>query len=380
MTETQARGALIKNRLDIINSYVGKEMGTKKPFDIFLRENKITKKEFVRDLPPPFNAPPTDFDAVFDYGVDLNKLYFSLFQKNEMELAAAAAKDKLALGIVDGDYIPAYANGDGDDYENASGAVGAAAKCGIPPIKPLRARSKAPEKWAEYDRKKAAYDKCVAAWKAEKDAKKEDRKNTERKGLHELNKYNPLFVSGRGAFLSLVALNVFQLAYNIARIRQKDSAAWKRITTKWYNIGGDKAALENAINKGKDKRGIFGVRGADGQMEWDGRYSFTGAEIATFVATATPIIAAMKPIITEFKRKQGEPTNTPDITELPLDPGGPIADTLRLEDADNNTGGEVPGADVHSGFNFKNPVFIAITVAVAIGATVAIVAAVRKKS
>lgn len=337
MTETQKRGEILNNRLQILNEYLATEESSGKTFEQFLRDHKIDKKRFVSGLPKILQAPPAkSYDNVFAYAEKMNEMYFGLYMKHQKDMEMNAS------GVVDIDYLANESTqpfagqeftADGDESYAADG-------CGLPPIKPVRRRSKAPEKWAEYDRKKAAYDKCRAQKKEDRKEKKEDRKDKngekeEKKGLHVLNRNNPAFVIARSAFLTVCKLNVFRLAYNLDRIRNKDAKLWKRVKVKWYNIGGDIDKLESAISKGKSKKGIFGKRiNASGDFSYDGSYSVAGvddAAILGYISSATAIIAAFKPIISEFKKKQGESTETPDISMLPTDEGGPVGDVLRSQ-------------------------------------------------
>lgn len=329
MTETQKRGEILNNRLQILNQYLASEEGTGKTLEHFFRERKINKKAFVSGLPQSLQSPPAkNYDNVFAYAEAMNKMYFDLFMKHQKETEMSAD------GVVDADYLANEstqpfagqqytADGDGIWDRTSYAADG----CGLPPIKPLRSRSKVPNKWREYDQKKAAYDKCRA------DKKEAKGNKDEKKGLHILNKNNPAFVVARSSFLSVCSLNVFKLAYNLNRIHEKDAKLWHRITVKWYNLGGDVSKLESAISRGKNKRGIFGKKmSATGDFVPDGSYSVAGiddAAIVGYLTSATAIIAVMKPIIKEFKMKNGESTADPDVSLLPDDTSGPIGDVDR---------------------------------------------------
>lgn len=105
-------------------------------------------------------------------------------------------------------------------------------QCGLPPIKPLRSRSKAPEKWAEYDRKKAEWDAC-------------------REGKGKSTTFDPVKAAilspGRALFLLLLDMNVDGIA---SRLATSDVNTMKSM---WNKMGGDSRKLIQMINDGKGK-------------------------------------------------------------------------------------------------------------------------------
>ncbi len=105
-------------------------------------------------------------------------------------------------------------------------------QCGLPPIKPLRSRSKVPEKWAEYDRKKAEWDAC-------------------REGKGKSTTFNPIkaaiLAPGRALFLLILDMNIDGTA---SRLATSDVEGLKR---QWNKMGGDSRKLIQMINAGKNK-------------------------------------------------------------------------------------------------------------------------------
>lgn len=87
----------------------------------------------------------------------------------------------------------------------------------------------------------------------------------------------------RSAYLSLVALNIFGTATKLAEATKTQSDIDK-VRGKWYSLGGDWQALENAIRNGSKKKRIFGIGAA-------------AVALPAWVTAATAIIAAMTPII-----------------------------------------------------------------------------------
>lgn len=90
---------------------------------------------------------------------------------------------------------------------------------------------------------------------------------------------------GRGAFLSLILLNVRGLATKMSKLSPEKRAGF------WGKLGGDKKKLEAAINKGKDKKPVLGMNGHGAYPE--GEYIGVAAEAAA-VAAAPIVIAAVK--------------------------------------------------------------------------------------
>lgn len=203
--------------------------------------------------------------------------------------------------------------------------------CGLPPIRPLIAENRRnKDKWEKFRAKKAAYDKCRSAKKEKKEEKKEERKEgKQKKGLHTLNKFNPVFVVARNSFLALVVLNYRNLAGNFSKMEGKSPKQWKKLSAKWFNLGGDLGALRNAIGKGKGKKPLFGVK-----KSADGMLNMTGAEVGVALTSAAGILAAVAPIIRAFKGETGEPMGD----EIPTETGGVGADVPDEPDDDEPSG------------------------------------------
>lgn len=131
----------------------------------------------------------------------------------------------------------------------------------------------------------------------------------------------------RGAFLSLVALNVRGLASKLQQSIQKGQDKTKAF---WSKLGGDFGKLTAAVNKGAKKKALFGKgKGMNGatQVEYleEGIGAVDWALVGGFIATAAPALIA----VSQLFKKQQIPEGEGDIlTEgekektTPLDPTG----------------------------------------------------------
>jgi len=94
----------------------------------------------------------------------------------------------------------------------------------------------------------------------------------------------------RNAFLSLVGLNVFHFADNLAEAIANGHAG--EIRTKWENLGGDYDKLLNTIEKGAGKPAIEDTT-VQGYVEPSQSIGQGWEEVGAILAAAAPIIAAM---------------------------------------------------------------------------------------
>lgn len=100
----------------------------------------------------------------------------------------------------------------------------------------------------------------------------------------------------RNAYLLLVRLNIKKLAVKLAKATSTPQGRQK-VHAKWCKLGGNGRKLQSAIDKAyakyKRKRGIIGYMDADdiGQI---------GMTTAAALALASPIIAALAPLIKQF--------------------------------------------------------------------------------
>lgn len=372
MTQAQKRGQLLGNRLQILNTYLmAEDAGS---IADFFKKNNITGRDFFAGLPKGFVfEPAADREDIVSYTEALNDLYVRQYMIHTGE-GVEEEEDQVdhnACGACEQEFNQRLMEKGIADPDNQYYAAG----CGLPPIRPLRSRKRAPEKWAAYDKKKAAYEACRAAKKANKPGKG-------KRGLHAVNKYNPVMVAGRKAYFGLLRVNFANMAGNLGRILDysqgggktaaaKQSTAhyqglWKKVAAKWYNLGGDVDALKKNIKKGQGKKPLFKKKGADGM------YSLTGVEeTAAFLVAAAPVLAAITPVIKMLKKGEGEGDNG-EIVDAP--PGTPeITDDTGGEDP------ESPDADESFFVKYKTAILITVGVVVLIGGIATVVYFVRKK-
>lgn len=96
----------------------------------------------------------------------------------------------------------------------------------------------------------------------------------------------------RAAFLGLVLLNLRGYATKLSKANQNE------LKNKWNNLGGDFGKLQDAINKGKNKKAL--LSGIDTENNLG-----SVAAAGTAVAAATPIIIALN----NFLKESGEAIN-----------------------------------------------------------------------
>ena len=105
----------------------------------------------------------------------------------------------------------------------------------------------------------------------------------------------------RNAYLSLVGLNIFGTATKLERVLN-DPEGKKKLEDKWYSLGGTFSKLENTIRTGARKKAVLGAATVGEPVS-----------AAAIIATASAIIAALKPIIDAVMKKQGIPEIDPAV-------------------------------------------------------------------
>jgi len=180
----------------------------------------------------------------------------------------------------------------------------------------------------------------------------------------------------RGAFLSLVALNVRGLASKLAQSIQKGSDKTKAF---WNKLGGDFNKLQASVNKGAKKKALFGKgKGLNGVTSVtyyeEGIGAVDWVAIGGFIATAGPALIAVSKLFKSQQIPEGEGdvlTDSEKDNTTPLDPDG-----TGFEVGDSETGSgskETPGFT--TGFK-PSPLMIG---AIGIGALGLIYLLTRKK-
>lgn len=145
----------------------------------------------------------------------------------------------------------------------------------------------------------------------------------------------------RGAFLTLVALNVRGLATKLQKSIQKGSDKTKAF---WSKVGGDFSKLTNTVNKGAKKKPLLGIKkkGISGATAVEYLEEGIGIEPATLtaaaaaLAAASPILLAVSKLFKSQQIPEGEEEviTEDEKAETPaLDPDG-----TGFEVADSETG------------------------------------------
>ncbi|MGR3221394.1 MAG: transglutaminase-like domain-containing protein [Candidatus Anammoxibacter sp.] len=153
---------------------------------------------------------------------------------------------------------------------------------------------------------------------------------------------------GRAAYLTLLKLNVRGWATKMSKLNSEN---WNKLRDKWYKLGGNRTTFKNAINKGKNKKRIFGTG-----------YGVTGSgitpigepvTIATVLAAAAPIIIALGAFLKSLGFEKADDTSDGSSGGGGSYGGGGQYDggdqTERYEDRfrykynDGNGGGPPPG-------------------------------------
>ena len=124
----------------------------------------------------------------------------------------------------------------------------------------------------------------------------------------------------RGSFLLLVNVNFRGLAKRLDKLRAKSTTKFAEF---WTKLGGDISKLNQAVDKGKVKKPVFGEKKGVGEIEADfiGE-PVTAATITAALGAAAGIIAALNKIL----KKEGvaeEPGETP--IDEGIDPETPLS-------------------------------------------------------
>lgn len=150
----------------------------------------------------------------------------------------------------------------------------------------------------------------------------------------------------RGAFLSLVALNVRGLATKLEKSIQKGKDKTKAF---WTKLGGDFDKLQKTVDKGSKKKALFGKgKGLNGvtSVEYyeEGIGAVDWAAVGTFIATASPALIAVSKLFKSQQIPEGEGdvlTDSEKDNTTPLDPDGTgfeVADSESKETPGFTTG------------------------------------------
>lgn len=124
---------------------------------------------------------------------------------------------------------------------------------------------------------------------------------------HYAQKVNPLMLAARGAFRSILELNLFSITKALSLVKDKDKKRWEELLQKWWMMGGEKGEFNKLIEE-KKNRTPFGQKFADkfNKSGIDGGYSDAGGENAgKTVALATKATAAAGTILGAIPEPSG---------------------------------------------------------------------------
>jgi len=147
----------------------------------------------------------------------------------------------------------------------------------------------------------------------------------------------------RNAFRGLVALNVRGLAKSLNEAITKNPGKVKEF---WQKLGGKyegNNSLLGAINDGKNKKPIFGERNK-GVNGYDDE-PYIGSAVAAGIATATPILLAIKKLLADVGIKPEDIVNlvTPDEEKEATNSGNRFTDG-NFEPSDPEPGAKTPAS------------------------------------
>lgn len=404
-TIEQERGAILAKRLELLNDYLLSESeGT---FGDFINERGITEKMFISELPKDHqfigigNQKISDEDnkeALLDYTQDLNTLYFEQYLGHEEKME----EKTLSCDACDGMNCSGCPNS--TDGDNLMDGVIEGSETGSYYASGKR-KKKREEKKKERKEKKDEIKKAKQEKKEEKKRIKSDKKSGKisgkearaqkkaaRKALQakvgsgagraigKVNKFNPYAVAIRAAFISIMDVNLVNIAKAFSIAKEKGDSHWKSIVRKWEVFGGTESGLKNAIEKGKNKKPLFmelikkihkadGTFNAEGDDEKNpskivatasaGLGSIAGALLlvpeptpttklmAGYVASATGVLATMSPTLNMIAKDGGIDTSNipepPEDTTGNIDPGtsDALKDVEELEKSETEEGGGI---------------------------------------
>lgn len=159
----------------------------------------------------------------------------------------------------------------------------------------------------------------------------------------------------RNAFLGVVKLNVMGLATKLDKAKAKGKA--DKLQKFWEKLGGNNNKLNTAINEGKKKKQLFDDTNVKISLDEDNPLA-EAVTATTAVATATPIIVAIKNFLKE---------HAPELIEKGFDALAKKAGAEGIDEVpDPSTApehyeeekGKGSAATEGTGFNLKSPIVI----------------------
>lgn len=381
-TKEQERGKILSVRLSLLNDFLLNEKNTGITFGEYLKDLGLTEREFLAQLPDELNLPglvtaKAESNNLLGYAKAMNLVYYNQFLKHLDKGGKYHSFDADAQDLSDGVIV------EGEEFHNAKGKFKAALKNPVKTIKDsvknvvveIKKTVKDPGGAIKHTIDKTK-DGIKNTTNKLKDKAKELGAKIKKQGLiGAANKFNPVMVAMRAAFLGLVLINAFNLAKNLARVKAEGGTNWTKFVKKFKVMGGSEDILNEKINKGKVKLKpaaklksmLGGKKGADGEYH---NAAETATVITAAVTAAVPLIILSVDMIKKFKKAKGEPEGEDEETGLAE---GEI-DPNNLLDVDTKDAAKDIEADElvdDAGFfaKFKVPIFVTggLVIATAIG-------------
>jgi uncharacterized membrane protein YgcG len=176
--------------------------------------------------------------------------------------------------------------------------------------------------------------------------------NNAKKGLNKLKNLAKKggLAPARTAFLALVRLNVRFFATKLDKFNARDS---NKLKSFWEKLGGNYSKLMEAVNKGKQKKGLFGldtvINGIHGIGEGVGEAA-TAATVATILTAAAPIIVLVVKMLKDKATSAKEKKELEADDKLAEDSGGLDAPGTDGGSSDGSGGGSSDGGSGGGGF------------------------------
>ena len=381
-TKEQSRGKILAARLTLLNDFLQNEKNTGIAFGEYLKDLGLTEREFLAQLPDDLNLPglvsaKAESNNLLGYAKAMNLVYYNQFLKHLDKGGKYHSFD------ADAQDLSAAVIQEGDDFHYAKGRIKGIIKNVANTIKTEVKTVTVKVKEVVKDPKAAiqsAIDKTKDAIKSTtnklKDKAKELGAKIKKQGLiGTANKFNPVMVAMRGAFLGLVLINAFNLAKNLARVKAEGGTNWAKFVKKFKVMGGSEDVLNKQISKAKDKPKpaaklkamIGGRKGADGEYH---NVEPTTTSIAATITAAMPLVLLAVDTVKKFKKAKGEPEGEDEETGLAegeIDPNN-LLDTDTKDAAKDIESDELVD---DAGFfaKFKVPIFVTggLVLATAIG-------------
>jgi hypothetical protein len=148
----------------------------------------------------------------------------------------------------------------------------------------------------------------------------------------------------RAAFLGLLRINAFNIAYALKKQKDSKTANWNTIrNTKWAKFGGNRTELDSVVDKGSKVKAPLGLKfkktkGADGSD-----YLEVSGETAALIASAAPIVVAIMSALGKNSDVQMDQASANDIAAQAAAESASTAEAQAVQDQIN---AEIPESEI----------------------------------